>query len=211
MDITKYSPRPRHQELAKRYQITHLDFVIGYIGTHGMAHALENVLHAAELLKDKVNIRFIFVGAGATRDKLMEIAEEKTLANVTFIPAQAKEHMADFWSLCDVALVHLKNAPVFGEVIPSKIFEAMGMGLPVFIAAPVGVAVSLVEEEKIGVSVPAENPHALAATIDYYYHHPQLLKPLAEKSNQRASYYSRERQARVFLQVLEQNMKSEVD
>ncbi len=207
VDITKYSPRPRDNELAMRYQIAPEDFVIGYLGTHGMAHALENVLYAAELLKEKSNIRFMFVGAGATRESLVQIAKEKSLMNVTFVVAQAKEHMANFWSLCNFALVHLKNSPVFGEVIPSKIFEAMGMGLPILIAAPAGVAVSLVESEKVGVSVPAEDPHSLATTIRYYCDNQDLLKPLAEKSYQRAPYHSREQQARSFLKILEKYVK----
>ena len=191
VDISRYSPRPRHAELAARYQLDPHDFVIGYIGTHGMAHALENVLHAADLLKNKPNIRFMFVGAGAARDRLIQIVNEKSLTNVTFIPAQAKEYIADFWSLCNVALVHLKNSPVFSDVIPSKIFEAMGMGLPILIAAPAGVAVSLVEEEKMGVGVAPENPAALAAAIEHYDKNRDLLACLAKNSYQRAPHYIR--------------------
>ena len=53
---------------------------------------------------------------------------------------QPKEAMAGIWSLCDVALVHLKDSPAFAEVIPSKIFEAMAMGLPIILVAPRGEA-----------------------------------------------------------------------
>ncbi len=134
VDLTRYSPQSRHELLAKQYQIDTKNFVIGYIGTHGMAHALENVLAAAELLKNQPEIHFLFVGAGAMRDKLIQIAEEKALKNVSFINSQPKEVITNFWSLCHIALVHLKNTFAFSEVIPSKIFEAMGMGLPILIA-----------------------------------------------------------------------------
>ena len=51
--------------------------------------------------------------------------------------------MPKVWSLCDVALVHLKNSPAFAEVLPSKMFEAMGMGLPVLMALPEGEATEI--------------------------------------------------------------------
>ncbi len=206
VEMQRYFPRPRNSELMQRYALHAEDFVIGYIGTHGMAHALENVLQAAEILLPKKNIRFVFVGAGAARENLLRIAKEKSLINVEFIPAQAKEYIAEWWSVCHLALVHLKDNPVFGEVIPSKIFEAMGMGLPILIAAPAGVAVTLVEEENVGVPVKPEDPIALANTIAYYAEHRDLLTPLANNSQQRASYYSRERQAKDFLTVLTKNM-----
>ena len=70
--------------------------------------------------------------------------------------------MPAVWSLCAVALVHLKASPVFAGVIPSKIFEAMGMGLPVLLAAPEGEASRIVEGDGAGLSVPPEDPEALA-------------------------------------------------
>ncbi|EKD73139.1 MAG: hypothetical protein ACD_45C00439G0001, partial [uncultured bacterium] len=91
VDARRYFPRMRHAALAAHYHIKPDDFVVGYIGTHGMGHALKNVLHAAQLLKDQPNIRFIFVGAGAERDSLMQLAQEKILTNVVFIAAQTKE------------------------------------------------------------------------------------------------------------------------
>jgi colanic acid biosynthesis glycosyl transferase WcaI len=203
VDLTRYSPKPRNMELAKQYQINPQDFVVGYIGTHGMAHALENVLNTAELLKNIPALRFVFVGAGADRDKLINIASEKSLNNVSFIPAQAKERIADFWSLCSVALVHLKNSPVFAEVIPSKIFEAMGMGLPILIAAPDGEGNQIVAREEVGMTVPAEDPSALAAAIQAYQKNPDLLKTHSEKSYQVAPQYSREWQAKLFLKIVE--------
>src|SRR3546814_9789921 len=66
------------------------------------------------------------------------------------------------WSLCDVALIHLKDSHVFAEVIPSKIFEAMAMGLPLLAAVPEGEATHIVRETGAGLCVPAEDPAALA-------------------------------------------------
>ncbi|MBV9085426.1 MAG: glycosyltransferase family 4 protein, partial [Acidobacteriaceae bacterium] len=128
-DLQRYTPCARDAELARKWDLEGC-FVIGYIGTLGMAHALDNVLKAAAKVTDPT-VRFLFVGPGADRDCLVARAAEMELRNVIFIPPQPKSEMPRYWSLCDVSLVHLKNTPLFETVIPSKIFEAMAMGLPI--------------------------------------------------------------------------------
>jgi colanic acid biosynthesis glycosyl transferase WcaI len=74
-----------------------------------------------------------------------------------FVPARPKEEMPGFWGLSDVALVHLKDSSLFRTVIPSKIFEAMGMGLPIILVAPEGEASKIILEENAGAWVPAND------------------------------------------------------
>lgn len=202
VDISRYGRRGKDEELLEKYNLTG-KFVIGYIGTHGMAHALENVLHAAELIRENHNIVFMFVGPGAAREGLIELKKKLNLDNVLFIPAQAKEKMPDYWSICDMALVHLKNTPVFESVIPSKIFEAMGMGLPLLLVAPEGEASTIIKSEDSGIIVEPENPHALADAIISLSENKELCKRLAENSFKSAPKYSREKQAEDMFKVLE--------
>jgi colanic acid biosynthesis glycosyl transferase WcaI len=166
-----------------------------------MAHGLMNVLRTAERLTDK-KIFFLFVGAGAERDELIAYASSKQLTNVKFLPTQPKRSMPPFWSICDAALIHLKNDPVFAEVIPSKIFEAMGMGLPIILAAPAGEASAIVIKEKAGLWVTPENPSALAEAILILQNDTVQRETLAQQSRQAAVHYSRERQANDMLAVL---------
>ena len=119
------------------------------------------------------------------------------------MPPQPKEKMPTVWSLCDVALVHLKNAPVFAGVIPSKIFEAMAMGLPLLLAAPAGEASRIIEGHGAGLCVPPENPDALADAVHRLMDDEKLAKDLAKKSLAAAPQHSRENQAREMLRVLE--------
>ena len=202
VNLSKYSPQPRNQILAKEYGIEQTTFVVGYIGTHGMAHALENVLTAATKLQQEEKIKFVFVGAGAEKDKLVAEANAKQLTNIQFIPAQPKETMNNFWSLCNVALVHFKNTPVFSVSIPSKIFEAMGMGLPILLAAPRGAASEIVTSEKVGLWVLADDPIALASAILHLYQQPDVLRQFAETSSKAAHHHTREVQAQYFLDAL---------
>jgi len=201
VDLPRYSPRPRDAALAAEWGLTGR-FVIGYVGTHGMAHALTNVLDAAERLRAEDNIRFLLVGAGAERSQLVAEAERRALGNVVFAPMQPKSRMPAVWSLCDVALVHLKNAPAFAEVIPSKIFEAMAMGLPLLVAAPDGVARRIVEGDGAGLTVPAEDPVLLADAAARLAADDALRRRLARAANEAAPKYSRAHQADAMLAVL---------
>lgn len=208
VELSKYTPRERDGGLAQLHDIPPSAFVVGYLGTHGMAHALMNVLHAAERLYAYPDILFLFVGAGAEREELMHFARINALKNVKFIPAQPKENMPRFWSLCHVALIHLKNDPVFAEVIPSKIFEAMGMGLPILLAAPQGEASAIVMGQQAGVWVEAQAPQALADAVLDYYQQPDKREQWANNSRQSADTFSRERQANEMLAVLQRHVMS---
>jgi colanic acid biosynthesis glycosyl transferase WcaI len=201
VDTSKYSPLEKNHELARTHGIEPDQLVVGYLGTHGMAHGLMNVLRTAEQITNN-KILFLFIGAGADRDDLMAYAKQKQLNNVKFLPAQPKNTMPQFWSICDIALVHLKNDPVFAEVIPSKIFEAMGMGLPIILAAPAGEASAIIVKENVGIFVPAENPDSLADAIETLYQNPEQRKQFAATSQRCAYHYSRERQASDMLKVI---------
>jgi colanic acid biosynthesis glycosyl transferase WcaI len=202
VDLPRYSPRPRNAEMTKAFGIGDR-FVVGYMGTLGMAHGLETALDAAELMRDDDSVRFVFVGGGAAKGKLIEKAESRNLKNVIFIPTQPKARMPEAWSLCDVALVHLKNAPIFATVIPSKIFEAMAMGLPLLAAIPKGEASKIIERENAGVIVPPGDPPALVEAVRRFRDDRQARQIIAECSLAAAPRYSREHQAEKMLNVLE--------
>ena len=202
VELSQSAPREKDKELGKHLGLANEHFVVGYIGTHGMAHALDSVLRAASLDGDG-SIRFLFVGAGAERSRLVAEAERMGLRNVVFVPAQPKETMPSYWSLCDVALVHLKDTPLFETVIPSKIFEAMGMGLPILLAAPKGEASNLLTESGAGLWAPPERPQELLEAVCLLRDNQALYRLMSSCSRAAAPRYSREKQARKMLAVLE--------
>lgn len=205
VDLSKYSPQSRDENIAKEYGLKN-EFTVGYIGTHGLAQGLENVLEAAKLLREETDLKFLFVGAGAAKEKLMQQTNNENLKNVIFIPPQPKDKMPLVWSLCTVALVHLKNVPLFEGVIPSKMFEAMGMGLPLLLVSPEGEASAIVTKTQAGIWVSADDPLALAKGILDYKNNKSWCQEIARNSENAAIHYTRERQANDFLNVLE-NLK----
>lgn len=177
VDLSSYAPRKRDESMIRHLGLQGR-FVVGYLGTHGMAHALDNVLDAAEFARGDERIRYLFAGDGAARAGLAAEARRRGLPNVVFAPQFPKDAMPALWSICDVALVHLKDDPVFETVIPSKIFEAFGMGIPVLYAGPEGEASGIVRRAGAGPCVAAQDPVALALAV----------RSLADDPAQRARY-----------------------
>ena len=58
VDAGRYGLRARHVQLEAEHGLKG-KFVIGYIGTHGLAHALDQVIESAFLLKNEKNIQFL--------------------------------------------------------------------------------------------------------------------------------------------------------
>lgn len=202
VDLGRYEPRPRDAALAQEFGLEG-KFVAGYVGTHGMAHALPKVLEAAERLKHRDDIAFFFAGAGAHRGVVEQLVAERGLSNVRLIPRQPKERMPALWSVCDVAIVPLRDNPVFATVIPSKIFESMGMGVPILMSLPEGEATRIIRETGSGVCVPPEDPEAMAAAIVELAENPGKVAQLRATARSVAPQFSRDQLAERMAEILD--------
>jgi colanic acid biosynthesis glycosyl transferase WcaI len=194
VDLERYSARTRDKTLVDRWGFRSEEFIVGYIGTHGMAHGLMNVIEAASRTSDP-NIRYLFVGSGAERDGLIAESKRRKLTNVTFMAPAHKELVPAVWSLCDIALVHIRNKPFFESTLPAKMFEAIGMGLPILLVAPRGDASAIVEKEQVGVWISPDNPTALSGIISALKNDPEQLREFRRHSIEAAPRYSRKQQA----------------
>lgn len=195
-----FQPRAKNLELL-RAMAPQGSFVVGYFGTLGLAHALQSVLEAAQELRDDP-VFFLFAGPGAARSELEQLAETKALKNVRFLPRQERSAMPELLGICDAALVHLKDKEVFRSVIPSKLFEACAMGIPVLYAGPDGEAGALIRENGMGATLPPEDPMALAAQIRHWMANPTLHAKVAEANLKARHAFGRKAQAEACLGVL---------
>ena len=201
-NLTLFQPREKAADLVKRYQLESYQ-VVGYLGTIGLASGLQNLLKTAERLRSEP-VKFLIVGSGALLQELEQTALEKNLKNVIFTGRQLKEKMPDFWSICDISLIHLRNDPVFKTVIPSKIFESMAMGLPIIYAGPDGEGPDLVRQHEAGLHVAPDEPKALAEAIVKLLASTKLRQTYGQNSRNSAALYSRERHAQESLNVLQE-------
>ncbi|RWC06673.1 MAG: glycosyltransferase WbuB [Mesorhizobium sp.] len=204
LDATRFKPQGKDQTLVKRHGLAG-KFVSGYIGTHGLAHGLETVLDAAEAISYKPSgekYRFIFLGDGAYKAKLTEIATAKRLQNVIFVDTVSKDEVVKYWSLLDASIIHLKRTELFRSVIPSKLFECMGMGIPVLHGVE-GESAGIVEKENVGLVFQPENAEELCRRLVELAEDGALRRRLSINGQLAASRYDRGALASKMLGYLE--------
>ncbi|MCE5267211.1 MAG: glycosyltransferase family 4 protein [Planctomycetaceae bacterium] len=140
-------------------------FNVVFAGTMGLVQSLDTVLDAAKLCLATVpQAQFVFVGGGIDKARLEQRARDMHLPNVRFLPQQPMEAMGEFLTLADVAMVHLKDDPLFRITIPSKTQAYLASGRPILMAVA-GDAANLVAQSGGGVTCPPENPSAMAAAV----------------------------------------------
>lgn len=174
-----------HSEFFKNQEYsTTKTFSILYAGNLGAAQALEFVLDAAEILKNRgcTRILFIFVGSGVESEKLKALASQKKLTNVLFKPAVPVDQVGDILAGADALLVHLASSPVFDITIPSKTQAYMSIGKPILMAVN-GDAAEIIENAQCGVVAESCNAEEIAkAAIELSRLSPCDLQKMSENA-----------------------------
>jgi glycosyltransferase involved in cell wall biosynthesis len=158
---TAHAPTVSKEILKKQYGIDH-PFVVGYIGTLGMAHGIQTLVDAATLLAH-ANVQMVLMGDGADAAKIEALA--KTQKNITFIKAGDRQTAINVLNMCDASIVHLKNTPLFQTVIPSKIFEAMALGKPILMGVKGESRKIVIEDAHAGIAFEPENSESLRDAV----------------------------------------------
>jgi len=140
-------------------------FVLMYFGAHGSANGLENALLAMERLqREALPVRLRLIGDGPAKSRLVQLARELALANVSFEPPVRKSDIPSLASEADAFIFNLIDAPVFKYGISSnKLFDYMGAQRPVIFCC--NSSNNPVMDAGAGLTVPPEQPDALAEAI----------------------------------------------
>ncbi|MBX3705062.1 MAG: glycosyltransferase family 4 protein [Pseudomonadales bacterium] len=203
VDSEGFSPRERDPELARSLGLDGC-FVAGYIGTHGLAHGLRTLLDAAERLReesDGESIRLVLLGNGAEKGALVAEAGQRGLDNVVFLDSVPKAEVARYWALLDVAIIHLRKTELFTSVIPSKLFECMGMGIPV-LHGVAGESAEIVRREDVGEVFESEDAEALVTGLLRMRRDASLRARYAMNGPRAARHYDRKVLADNMLEVI---------
>jgi colanic acid biosynthesis glycosyl transferase WcaI len=167
VDLAPFRAAPHKWAARTELKIASDKFLVGFVGTVGLAQGAATFAKAAGRLRDRSDIRFVCWGEGADRPKVMNMVAEMELKNIEFRDFLPAEKVPTILAALDVGTVLLKNDPLFETVIPSKIFELLAAGLP--IAACVGgEARRLVQESGAGECVDPEDDAGLARLIGNY-------------------------------------------
>lgn len=182
VDLAQFAPLDGMSALAEELGVKG-KFVVSYFGTHGMAHHLETVFHAARRLGSSKNIVFLMVGDGAERQALVQMRDKMALDNVLMLDQQPKSRMREFWALSNISLVLLKKSDLFKTVIPSKIFESLAMAKPIILGVE-GESAELLEAAKAGICIEPEQADDLAARVLELSQNPERCRQLGRNGRQ---------------------------
>jgi colanic acid biosynthesis glycosyl transferase WcaI len=161
----RVEPSEPASQTRERLGWTRDEFVCLHGGNIGQKQALDNLLHAAALLR-REDIRMVFAGDGNDRPRLQERAGELALDNVEFIDMQGPGRWEEIMQACDVLLVN-QRASVADMSLPSKLTSYFAAGRPVIAAAsPDSETAREIEAAKAGYIVPPEDPVALRNVIE---------------------------------------------
>ncbi|WP_281965246.1 glycosyltransferase family 4 protein [Serinicoccus marinus] len=133
-----------------------------YVGTVGRAHGLETSVRAAHLARQAgVDVVLRVVGTGARLAPVRQLVRELQ-APVELVGPVPREEVAEHYAWCDTFLVSLRDWPGLCRTVPSKLYEALALGLHVS-ASVAGEAAEIVERTGAGFAVPPEDAETLAA------------------------------------------------
>lgn len=159
-------------------------FVVSHIGTVGRAQGLSFVLDAAERLQsnpDYGDVLFVFVGFGNCYDDLRRLADQRGLENVAFLGKRPREEVPVFLRNSDAALVHTEADETFETMIPMKMYEAMGAGVPVILGAS-GDAETILKQADGGIFMDHEDAVGLVDAIKRLYDDSETRTRLGENA-----------------------------
>lgn len=198
-----FKPIPKDVSLLKELGLEGKK-VIGYIGTHGMAHKLDFILQCAKNLQDK-NYHFLLLGSGAERENLLQLKEELQLKNVTMLDSVPKTEVSRYISILDLSLINLKKSDLFKTVIPSKIFENAGMEIPIIMGVQ-GEAQEIIEHYGAGLCFEPENEKDFNAKLSALLDDEALYKKCQEGCRALSIDFDRKKLARKMLDIIEQTV-----
>jgi len=166
-------------------------FRVFYLGAHGKANALDTVIQAARILQDRGyrDIRFILVGDGPEKPRLMALAEEIRLHNVEFRGPVPKSAVPKTLFAADATLFVLHNLSLYNYGISlNKLFDYLAASKPlILVGRP---ANNPVEEAHCGLAVPPQDPEALAeAVIQLYRMSPEERAEMGKRGREYVEKY----------------------
>jgi putative colanic acid biosynthesis glycosyltransferase WcaI len=162
-DPAAFAPSATRDVLRSRFGLGNR-FVASFVGTLGMAHGLDTVLDAAEILRERPDVLFWLVGEGARRAALQAEARRRGLPNVRFEGQVPREEIPNVLAASDAALVLLRPDPLFETVRPSKMFEAMAAACPVVLGVR-GESRAVLDESGGGIGIEPGSGDALARAV----------------------------------------------
>ncbi len=176
-------------------------FVITYVGAHGVANHLVQLLDVAEKMQD-TNVLFQLIGDGMEKKKLIADAEKRGLNNVKFINPIPKKEIFKYILASDLGTSVLKKVDTFKTIYSNKTFDYMACRKPVLLLID-GVSRQLVEDAVCGLYAEPENSEDIILKIKKYMSDQNLIVNHGENGYQYAkNHFDRKVLAKKYIEYI---------
>ena len=180
-------------------------FIITYVGAHGVANHLIQILQTAQRLAD-TSVLFLLIGDGMQKKELLAYAAENKIENVKFIESVSKQEVFKYILASDMGMSVLAKNDTFKTVYSNKTFDYMACKKPILMAID-GVSRNLVEEANAGVFVEPENPIDFESKIRFYLNNKEMINIQGENGYKYAKRnFDREVLANQYIGILIENV-----
>ncbi len=139
--------------------------IVMYSGNLGRYQPLEVMIGAANELKKRKDILFLFVGNGGKKAKIQNMAENLELCNIKFMPFQPLDRLSESLSMADVSLmgIYPENE---GVIMPSKLYSLLAVGKPIVCVSDIKSEVAdILQQAGAGIQSSVNDPKELANNI----------------------------------------------
>jgi len=197
-DTLFYKPEQKKPELERKHQVQD-KFVVSYIGALGIANGLDYFLECARASqKAELPVHFILCGDGAMRDHLVHTTQKLQLKNLTIIPFQNREGVAELMNITDASFISYKPFPILETGSPNKYFDGLAAGKLIIINFG-GWIRKEIEDVRCGFFVDPNQPTSFVKMIEPFLQNPQQLKTYQSAARALAERkYSREQLSKEF-------------
>jgi len=160
------------------------DFLILYGGIIGIAQGLDVILDASLLLSKDSKIKFLLLGEGPEKERLMARKKKENLDRIYFLNLIDRAEVPAFVSSIDAAVIPLKKMDLFLGAIPSKIFENLALEKPILLGVDGEAKELFINDARCGLFFEPENAHALAREAGFLENNPQEVKEMGRKGKE---------------------------
>ncbi|GGC03930.1 glycosyltransferase family 4 protein [Dyadobacter sediminis] len=177
-------------------------FVLIYVGAHGVANHLEQIIETAEILKG-TNAYFLLIGDGMQKKALLRHVQRRGLENVGFMNTVPRTEVFRYILASEMGMSVLKKADAFKTVYSNKTFDYFSFRKPILMAID-GISRELVEKANAGAFVEPENAKDFAEKIRMYMNNPEMLSEQGNNGyNYARMHFDRDVLALKYLRYLE--------
>lgn len=200
VDINKFGNRYYDATLRQKLG-TDKQCIAIYAGLHGLAQGLDQLIQAADSLREESGLKIVLIGDGPEKQQLVQDARKRELTNIEFLDPVPAGEVPALLASSDIILITLKS--YISGAVPSKLYEAMASGKPVIMVAE-GEPADIVNDHETGIAVKPQNIDGIVAALQTLYRDANLRQRFGANGIHTAEeHFNREKIIANFIHYLE--------